>query len=107
MDYIKRSDAMEEIADVPTTMSICISLEECHGMQVAKSLIETRIKAIPAADVRPVVRGKWVHPVPGDGEPYCSACHAEAEYFYGYGSFEPDYCPNCGADMRKPPKEET
>lgn len=54
---------------------------------------------IPAADVAPVVHGRWVKPVPGDGENYCSVCKAEQPWFYGYGYFEPDYCPNCGARM--------
>lgn len=53
----------------------------------------------PAADVAPVVHGRWVKPVPGDGENYCSVCKAEQSWFYGYGYFEPDYCPNCGARM--------
>ena len=55
----------------------------------------------PAADVAPVRHGRWVKPVPGDGEPYCSECHAEQPWFYGYGYYEPDYCPNCGARMGK------
>lgn len=71
-----------------------------------------RLKRIPAADVRPVVRGKWVDnkgsPVPW-GEKnkncpihsaYCSVCGewltASDEYFV-IGNF----CPNCGADMRE------
>lgn len=55
----------------------------------------------PAADVAPVRHGRWDKPVPGDGEPYCSECHAEQPWFYGYGYYEPDYCPNCGARMEK------
>ena len=70
-----------------------------------------RLFAIPAADVRPVVRGKWLPdydyteydydgstPLP---EPQkfqdgwqCSLC----------GAYEPstvNFCPNCGADMRE------
>jgi len=62
-----------------------------------------RISSIPAADVRPVVRGKWkvsAHKTYYDVS--CSVC--------GINSFfqvdEKDsvsyanYCPNCGADMR-------
>lgn len=52
---------------------------------------------IPAADVRPVVRGKWtlfarrgIYGVMYE----CSACHAKYD---GITNF----CPNCGADMRK------
>lgn len=60
----------------------------------------------PAADVAPVRHGRWIHPVPGDGENHCSVCHAEQPWFYGYGYYEPDYCPNCGARMDKEDEHE-
>ena len=55
------------------------------------------IESIPAADVRPVVRGKWT--LFGRRGIYgvmyeCSACHAKYD---GLTNF----CPNCGADMRE------
>lgn len=42
-------------------------------------------------------RGEWVEEVIKN----CSECHAEQPWFYGYGYYEPDYCPNCGARMGK------
>ena len=63
-----------------------------------------------AADVRPVVRGKWISNDDGEtiiklkyGEPqgscFCSVCHewlvASDEY-----DVKGNFCPNCGADMR-------
>ena len=65
------------------------------------------IKNLPPADVRPVVRGEWIE----YGEPNqfgeynkwywkCSVCD---EVGLNYMHF----CPNCGADMREPSKEET
>lgn len=70
---------------------------------------------IPAADVRPVVRGKWVKArgswcTPG-GDPVweCSEC-GKGRHVYGieHGSYGADVadgqwvaCPNCGADMRE------
>ena len=61
--------------------------------------------AIPAADVRPVVRGRWVKQSqdPLDGSFYCSACHEAIDIATGEetpidrGLF---FCPGCGADMR-------
>ena len=50
-------------------------------------------------DFTPVQHGRWVKPVPGDGENYCSVCHADQPWFYGYGYYDSDYCPNCGACM--------
>ncbi len=48
---------------------------------------------IPAADVRPVVRGKWEYN-PDDNIPYCSECMMPQDS-------ECNFCPNCGADMRE------
>lgn len=59
------------------------------------------IGSLPAVDVAPVRHGRWIKPVPGDGENYCSVCKAEQLWFYGYGSLESNYCPNCGARMEK------
>ena len=54
---------------------------------------------IPAADVRPVVHGKWVRKVEFDGvlkREYfvCSECGQTRMLNFH------NYCPNCGADMR-------
>ena len=54
------------------------------------------IKSIPAADVRPVVRGHWI-----DGA--CSNCGFFTDVVMSRFF---SYCPNCGADMREQPKEE-
>lgn len=65
------------------------------------------LSAIPAADVVPVRHGKWEKSY-ADHEAfgvrpffrYCSECNEVTVHQY-------NYCPNCGADMREPPKEET
>lgn len=61
------------------------------------------IKAIPAADVRPVVRGKWID---RDDKYYgwnmwaCSACGEEFVLTDGTPDMnEYHFCPNCGAEM--------
>lgn len=57
---------------------------------------------IPAADVAPVVRGRWVH---GEFGPYCSNCDSYPPTRKRYGNpgdTEFDYttfCPRCGAKM--------
>ena len=70
--------------------------------------LKTVLKRIPAADVRSVVRGKWV----ADKEDVewgcstvryrCSHCgrlpHFDKE---SYKFLLSDYCPKCGADMRE------
>lgn len=48
---------------------------------------------IPAADVRPVVRGKWEYNGPDENVPYCSNCMLPSDE-------ETRFCAGCGADMR-------
>lgn len=47
-----------------------------------------------AADVRPVVRGRWEN---FRGKPRCSKCKAVWPEDY----YDHNFCPNCGADMRE------
>ena len=63
------------------------------------------VEDFPAADVRPVVRGKWELTTLDDGygeyQLYkCDKCGELAAQ-------RRNFCHNCGADMREPPKEET
>lgn len=64
-------------------------------------LIEMEMNKLPAADVKPVVRGKWetvmlAHERMGcrPTAHYCSKCH-QITWFRTF------FCPNCGADMRE------
>lgn len=57
------------------------------------------LKNAPAADVAPVVRGRW------DGDT-CTVCKLPWNYNmvqdaddWGYFDPMPDYCPNCGAKL--------
>ena len=54
---------------------------------------------IPAADVRPVVHGSWIVTDHGDYQLIeCDQCHAQ---MWNHQSELPNYCYECGADMRK------
>lgn len=65
------------------------------------------VKGIPAVDVVPVRHGWWV-PYENEADKgfhYCSECKGQA-FNYGDDDVEiieclTNYCPNCGADMRK------
>lgn len=59
------------------------------GADVMRQLIETQ----PAADVAPVVHGRWIH-YPDCGVTRCSHCGWSIEECW-----ESNYCPNCGARM--------
>ena len=76
------------------------------GKATADAVRDKDCPLVPAADVRPVVRGRWIkhnatHVQKGGMYLECSCCH---EYITVLGHVF-DYCPNCGADMREPPKE--
>lgn len=93
-EYIKREAAFDAVFG-----QFCASSDETE--QALNAAIE-EIKMIPAADVVPVVRGKWVWDDGEDMHYYCSCCHHNA-----YGCTceiidgEYNYCPNCGAKMDK------
>ncbi len=61
------------------------------------------LDGLPAADVAPVVHGKWVwHEEEFEYE--CSACHCRFDYNHTFELFDhgfqyADYCPHCGAIM--------
>lgn len=68
-------------------------------------------KAIPAADVRPVVKAHWYWDKDGMdwgiGSWRCSACHSRPETWWQGDSTNPRnksghyFCPNCGAKMEE------
>ena len=59
---------------------------------------KNEIDAIPAADVRPVVRGEWEWEM-YQYTPFCSICGGRG--LSGPASKKNyNFCPNCGADMR-------
>lgn len=81
-EYIKHSDALTVI-------------ERFNGY--LDDDMQYRIKFMlnrdcPAADVAPVVRGRWID-VEGSTLSTCSVCGFDA------GAYTFRYCPNCGAKM--------
>lgn len=97
-DYIKRDDALKVLCDKCVFESHCSRENEfCNQIQ--------GIKAITAADVAEVRHGRWVKmtgmmPPEFTGHYQCSECgwfckkHSIKETDF-------DFCPGCGADMRK------
>ena len=70
--------------------------EDCGDGYISgfsRDAIKNTINSIPAADVAPVVHGRWImHDDEFGLTCECSACHIET---MGDGN----YCPNCGAKM--------
>ena len=60
------------------------------------------LEHIPAADVAPVVHGRWIY-TGKYGEYECSICHGIdadcSDYYSVHLVTEQNYCPNCGARM--------
>lgn len=92
-DYIKREAAIEICeAEYQARLRMC---DYC-GDTVAWN-IGSEIKALPAADVAPVVHGRWLR---ADDFVICSRCEAEMNQkdSLGVDNFK-NFCPNCGARM--------
>lgn len=68
----------------------------------SRAAIREILDQIPAADVAPVVRGRWVpfHSTAAGDIQYCSACKIG-------NAAKSDFCPHCGAkmDMEVLPRE--
>lgn len=86
--YIKREDAIDTVLDVYyNTPDIDLSCEK----------FEAAILKIPAADVAPVVHGRWVNTHSDSEFVQCSLCKYPVYAAWNVTS----YCPNCGAKMNK------
>lgn len=82
-EYIKRKDALE--------------ITKRTSGDYATAFAE--ICKIPAADISPVVHGRWKQDA--DGDWYCTNCY-EVVAIYDNGrerTYLKPYCPNCGAYM--------
>ena len=105
-ECIEREAAIELLSQ-PITMSMCLSTEECHHKIAQQRIDRYLIENIPAADVRPVVRGKWLNDFCGKGRfskriVQCSLCGNFLDLDgVNAGRGDANYCPNCGADMRE------
>ena len=112
MEYISKEVAIEALKGLPTWWGDGGGWYG-HAQPPMVALLDpldavNAIDNIPAADVREVVHGRWINQR-ADSE-MCSACgvrfYISALFAVG-GNDEPNYCPNCGADMRCCPDRDT
>ena len=93
-DFISREATIKRIEEV-----YCVGCNSYHGVRCRACGTGDAIDMIedaPAADVAPVVHGRWE--VRGQ-EVFCTNCDRESGYnAFGASAFS-DYCPNCGAKM--------
>lgn len=98
-EYIKRSEAIEALED---DYNLCFAMDptipqDSAYYKVKRAAVRVIARVHPA-DVKPVVRGEWIYDSP-HGVPHCSNC-GEVSVESVFGRSEPNFCPNCGADMR-------
>ena len=103
-EYINRNAVLGYLNDIwltatPTDSTPSeerqLAISRCMGLKDAMDAVHE----FPAADVVPVVHGRWL-PTSDANKKRCSLCdviHLIAQYPHG----EINFCPNCGADMRK------
>ena len=79
-----------------------IRFDTKYYVQLLKEISELQNeveKAVVPADVRPVVRGKWIKYAPHNSDMMtCSEC--EKYWILDGDQYDFNFCPNCGADMR-------
>lgn len=101
-DYISREAAIDATRKVSVGLINPTTGAWDLGFTNALSLACNSIAAIPAADVRPVVKAKWEWN-DNNGYYYCGNCEAVSPREDQYGEYIdcPNFCPSCGADMRE------
>jgi hypothetical protein len=85
-DYISRESVLEHyrVTDPAGTFAYCDSILDF-------------VSNLPAADVKPVVRGKWKLLDGGKGQ--CQECQSVFKDVWDYDKSD-SFCRGCGADMR-------
>lgn len=96
-DYIKRDALLKEISQQKA-----MSTHSFPRRHFTVNDVLTCIKTAPAADVAPVVHGKWIQPHWHNSvhAMNCSVCGGEVQHaeFRGVAKYY-SRCPHCGAKM--------
>ena len=91
-EYINRGTAFDAVTDLAGKASTRSAYEAVWKSARA-------LKKIPAADVAPVVHGRWVS-VAGKRDRICSRCLHNEPYKNADDDAEVfEFCPHCGAKM--------
>ena len=97
-EYIEREKALESVREKLLITDALPDGIPKDASTFTLASMQHSLESIPAADVRPVVRGRWIWTVADDeyfGEYWkCNFCGEHS--YIGY-----NFCPNCGADMRE------
>ena len=102
-EYIKREAAIKRIKEVYCAGCNSYNGVRCRACGTGDAI--DMIEDAPAADVAPVVHGRWIswekagNFVPSPDRHECSVCHDAAQVLVNGFELLSDYCPNCGAKM--------
>lgn len=87
-EYIKRKAALALVKpDAPEDEKAAVTIV------TAKKLVRSIIQRTPAADVVPVVHGRWI----ASHDEFCACSICKYPFYVGWN--QANYCPNCGAKM--------
>ena len=93
-DCVSRQVAVYAVAELASSMSVCTSVDECHGMKRMQGMAVRALNDLPSTQPQRI-EGKWTindcHTAVY--KYHCSECGANHRARY-------DFCPSCGADMR-------
>ncbi len=95
-DLISRKTLIETIGKLK--VDYYVDMHGKHNPIEQATKIINCIEDAPTVEAVPVVRGKWINEyINRYGHPYhcCSVCGFKASYQ------DKNFCPDCGADMRK------
>lgn len=95
-DFIRREAAIETLSEFYH-----------HKSEIQHIALREALNRVPTADVRPVVRGKWIRgnesrTGPTKDSYICSVCGEKTLSGFCGNPAKTNFCPNCGADMRGP-----
>lgn len=102
--YIEVEAYLDRLEEVKSVLVLNENDPFDDGVRIGIERAMSEAETIPAADMRPVVRGEWIWKK--SGEVVCSKCNdlmaivGNTEDLITVKSYH-NFCPNCGADMRE------
>lgn len=98
IELIDRAAVLDKLPQICDALNGCDAPynfdEHCVGCEVY--MLHKMLIDLPTIDAAPVRRGEWKYEkIGGKTYCFCSECGDQPM------RFEPNFCPNCGADMRK------
>ena len=95
---IYQDDAIDAIVGLVSSMSVCISIDECHGMKRMQGMVVRALDELPSAQPERK-KGEWIFK---DHLWECNQCGCRCNRANPLSGniWNYYYCPNCGADMR-------